>query len=105
GSAFAGAVHGPYQSGHRSGCGHFAFALDIEAFQPVDEFAARMEALIAEIKATPLAPGVEEIHYPGEVEANAAVANARDGLVFPAETLADLRRVAAETRIPLEIFR
>jgi LDH2 family malate/lactate/ureidoglycolate dehydrogenase len=105
GSAFAGAVHGPYQSRERSGCGHLAIALDIEAFQPRDEFDRRIASLVAELKSAPRAPGVDEIFYPGEIEARRAERNAREGLEFPDDTLADLRRVAAECSIPLDLFR
>jgi LDH2 family malate/lactate/ureidoglycolate dehydrogenase len=104
GSAFASGVHGPYQSERRSGCGHLAIAIDIEAFQPIADFHARMESMIAELKSTPLAPGHDEIHYPGELEARRAERNAAEGLDLPAETLADLERVARETRIPLDVF-
>ena len=104
GSAFASGVHGPYQREKRSGCGHLALAIDIEAFQPIADFHARMESMIAELKSTPLAPGHDEIHYPGELEARRAERNATDGLDLPADTLADLERVARETRIPLDVF-
>src|SRR5258706_2386520 len=99
GSGFASAVHGPYQTDHRSQCGHLALAMDIEAFQPLGEFHARMEAFIAELKSTPRAPGFDEIYYPGEIEARAAKRNAEGGLAFPDETLADLRRVATQAGI------
>ena len=104
GSAFASGVHGPYQAERRSGCGHLAIALRIEAFQPLAEFERRTGELVAELKSTPLAPGAAEIFYPGEIEAREAERNAREGLSFPGETLADLRRVAAECSIPLDIF-
>lgn len=104
GSAFGTAVHGPYQAEHRSGCGHLAIALDIEAFQPRDEFDRRVESLITELKGTPRAPGVDEIFYPGEIEARRAERNARDGLELPDETLADLRRVADESSLPFDLF-
>jgi LDH2 family malate/lactate/ureidoglycolate dehydrogenase len=104
GSAFASGVHGPYQAVQRSGCGHLAIALHIEAFQPRAEFERRIESLVAELKGTPLAPGAEEIFYPGEIEARTAERNLRDGLPFPPDTLDDLRRVAAECSVPLDIF-
>jgi LDH2 family malate/lactate/ureidoglycolate dehydrogenase len=104
GSAFASAVHGPYQAEERSGCGHLAIALDIEAFQPRVEFDLRIGSLIAELKSTPRAPGIDEIFYPGEIEARQAEQNARQGLEFPDDTLADLRRIADETSVPLDIF-
>ena len=40
-------------------------ALDIEAIQPLAEFDARMEQLIEQLKAVPLAKGFDEIVYPG----------------------------------------
>jgi len=102
GSGFASQVHGPYQAEHRSRCGHLAMALDIEAFQPRAEFEARMEALVAELKAVPLAPGSEEIFYPGEIEARNDARNREAGLDLPRATWDDLRRVAKETGIALE---
>jgi LDH2 family malate/lactate/ureidoglycolate dehydrogenase len=105
GSGFADDVHGPYQAGHRSRCGHLAIVLDIEAFQPRAEFAARMEAYIERLKAAPLAQGFEEVFYPGEIESLNAARAERDGILLPDDTIADLGRVAKETTISLEIFR
>ena len=105
GSGFATDVHGPYQFEHRSRCGHLALAMNVEAFQPLSEFRARMESLIATLKGTPRAPGFEEIYYPGEIEARNATQNAREGLSLPADTLTDLERVARETGIAMEVFR
>ena len=96
GSSFGTAVHGPYQFEQRSGCGHFALALNIEAFQPLAEFNARMERLIAEIKSAPLAQGFDEVFYPGEIEARNDARHRRDGLELPDDTLADLEKIAKE---------
>jgi LDH2 family malate/lactate/ureidoglycolate dehydrogenase len=46
--------------------GTFLWALDPEAFMPRDEFLARMDALIEQIKQSAPAPGVEELVVPGE---------------------------------------
>jgi LDH2 family malate/lactate/ureidoglycolate dehydrogenase len=94
GSAFGRRVKGPYQFDQRSGCGHLMIALDISAFQPLDDFVARMEELIQETKAVPLADGFEEIFYPGELEARNEQENRKRGLCLPDDTLADLRAVA-----------
>ena len=99
GSAFGTGVHGPYQSEHKSGAGHFMIALNIAAFQPLDQFNARMETMIAELKSVPLAQGFEEVVYPGELEARNDAANRRDGLQLPADTLADLARLADELEL------
>ncbi len=94
GSAFGPGVFGPYQQDHRSGAGHFMIALDIAKFQPLDAFNARMEEMIAGLKAVPLAEGFEEILYPGELEARSDAGNRRSGLALPHDTLTDLEKLA-----------
>ena len=69
--------------------------LDIEKFQPVAEFNARMERLIAELKSVPLAQGSDEIYYPGELEARNDAANRRGGLSLPEDLRAELTKMAA----------
>ena len=97
GSAFGTGVHGPYQTEHRSGAGQFMIALDIGAIQPLAEFGARMDRLIAELKSVPLAQGFEEVVYPGEIEARNDVRSRADGLLLPPDTLAGLSKLANET--------
>jgi LDH2 family malate/lactate/ureidoglycolate dehydrogenase len=97
GSGFLSAVHSPYKTADKSNCGHLMLALDIAAFQPLAEFNARMERFVSEIKAVPLAQGFGEVFYPGEIEANNNVRNRKEGIQFPEDTLADLKRIAVET--------
>ena len=99
GSAFGSGVFGPYQIDRKSGAGQLMIALDIAAFQPLAEFHARMEKMIAELKAAPLAQGHDEIFYPGEIEARNEAKNRRDGLLLPDDTLADLAKVGRETGV------
>ena len=91
GSRFGSDVHGPYQAEKRSGAGHLLIALDIAAFGPRDEFDRQMEAMIEALKSAPRTPGVDEIFYPGEIEARNDIRNREAGLELPADTLADLR--------------
>ncbi|MBY0270129.1 MAG: Ldh family oxidoreductase [Burkholderiales bacterium] len=97
GSGFLSAVHSPYQTAEKSNCGHFMLAINIEAMQPLAAFNARMEQFIAEIKSVPLAQGFDEVFYPGEMEARNNTRNRAKGIQFPDDTIADLRRIAAET--------
>jgi LDH2 family malate/lactate/ureidoglycolate dehydrogenase len=97
GSGFLSAVHSPYKTAERSDCGHFLIAVNIEAFQPLAEFNARMEQFIGEIKAVPPAQGFTEVFYPGEREARSDAENRRKGLQLPEDTLTDLTRIAGET--------
>jgi LDH2 family malate/lactate/ureidoglycolate dehydrogenase len=96
GSGFGAEVAGPYQAERRSRAGQMMIALDIEAMQPLTEFNARVEALIAQIKAVPLAQGFDEVFYPGEIEARNDAKNRREGLLLPDDTLTDLKEVADE---------
>jgi LDH2 family malate/lactate/ureidoglycolate dehydrogenase len=105
GSGFLANVHSPYKTAEKSNCGHLMIAMNIAAFQPLAQFNARMEQFIAEIKAVPTAKGYDEVFYPGEIEANNDARHRREGILFPDDTLADLRRIARETgleaRLPL----
>jgi LDH2 family malate/lactate/ureidoglycolate dehydrogenase len=94
GSSFLCAVHGPYETESRSGAGHFIVAMNIEAFQPLADFNSRMEKFIAELKSVPLAKDVDEVFYPGEIEARNDVRYRKEGLLLPADTLADLAKIA-----------
>ncbi len=94
GSSFLSGVNGPYKADLKSGAGHFFTAFNIEAFQPLAEFHRRMEAFIAEIKSVPLAQGVEEIFYPGEMEARSDARLRVAGIELPEDTFDDLARIA-----------
>jgi LDH2 family malate/lactate/ureidoglycolate dehydrogenase len=58
-----------------------------------------MEQYIAELKGVPLAEGFDEVFYPGEMEARSDSRNRKQGLALPADTIADLERIAAETNL------
>ena len=106
GSGFLSDVHSPYKTAEKSNCGHLMIALRIDAFQPLAQFNARMEEFVAQIKAVPTAKGFDEVYYPGEMEANNDARNRRDGILFPDDTLADLKRIAGEmgleARLPFQ---
>jgi LDH2 family malate/lactate/ureidoglycolate dehydrogenase len=103
GSSFATGVSGPQQAERRSGCGHLVVAIDVAAVADPGGFAERMEALIAEMKAVPLASGFEEIFFPGEIEDRSRARRGREGIEVPARTLEDLERLAAETGVRLAL--
>jgi LDH2 family malate/lactate/ureidoglycolate dehydrogenase len=103
GSSFATGVSGPQQAERRSGCGHLVLAIDVAAVADPGGFAERMEALIAEMKAVPLAEGFEEIFYPGEIEDRSRARREREGIELPDKTVEALERLATETGVPLEL--
>jgi LDH2 family malate/lactate/ureidoglycolate dehydrogenase len=103
GSSFATGVSGPQQAERRSGSGHLVLAIDVAAVADPGSFGERMEALIAEMKAVPLAEGSEEIFFPGELEDRSRARTEREGIELPDKTVDALQRLAAETGVPLEI--
>ncbi len=99
GSSFAPSVVGPYMPEGRSGAGHFVMAVDINACRPVAEFETDMEQLIAAMKDAPRAPNVDEIFYPGEMEARHEARTREEGLLLPADVTRDLAEGAARLGI------
>src|SRR3954471_20886073 len=98
GSGVGTEVHGPYEPDARSRAGHLFLAIDPAALGDRAGYEARVRQLIDEVKDVPLAQGVDEVFYPGEVEDRAEAANlAAGGVVLPEESVAGLRTLAAET--------
>jgi LDH2 family malate/lactate/ureidoglycolate dehydrogenase len=69
-------------------------SLNVESFQPLSAFEARIESYIASLKDVPLAAGHSQIYFPGEMEDLADLENRASGLLLPEDTLASLVRVA-----------
>jgi LDH2 family malate/lactate/ureidoglycolate dehydrogenase len=103
GSSFATGVSGPQQAERRSGCGHLVLALDVAAVADPGDFGRRMEALIAEMKAVPLAEGFDEVFFPGQIEDRSGVRREREGIELPGRTMEALERLAAETGARLQL--
>ncbi len=101
GSAVLAGVNSPFHTDRRSGCGHLVLALDIARFAPLPEFHARIEGMIAALKAAPRAAGVAEIFYPGEIEARNAARHRAEGLDLPRRTLDDLAGAARKLDVAL----
>src|SRR5215210_123199 len=101
GSAVGTGVHGPYEADRPSGAGHLFLALDPDAFGDRAGYETRVRQLIDEVKTVPLAQGVDEVFYPGEVEDRAEAANlAEGGVVLAEQSLADLHELATATGVP-----
>lgn len=99
GSQFLDKVHGPYDPVNRSGAGHLMVALNVAAFQPLSEFHQKIDQYVRSLKDVPLAAGHEQVFYPGELEKQADAENRVRGLALPADTVADVVRVAREAGV------
>jgi LDH2 family malate/lactate/ureidoglycolate dehydrogenase len=88
-------------AGERIG-GMFFLAVDIAAFQPLEEFSARTAAYVQQLKQVPPAEGVAEILLPGERAARTAAQRRREGVPVPADTWVALTKAAAELGVSIE---
>ena len=82
---------------------HSFIALDIAWFMPVEDFKARMDAFIAEIKSSELRPGFDEILVPGEIDYRRERSYRRDGAQLDAQVYERLRQLADTLEIAFDI--
>lgn len=92
GAAFAGKVGNPhYDMDRMQDAGHLMIALKPDLFMPMEAFRARMDLLMAAVKAEPRMAGVDEIFAPGEREARRLEERLKGGIPLPPELAAALR--------------
>ena len=79
--------------------GHVIVAINIEMFQPLDDFKRSVDELVRDIRGSKRLPGVEAIRLPGEQShAKRAERQAR-GIPVPAGLLDNLNQLATQWRI------
>ena len=76
----------PMQPGYQWDQGTIITAVSIEAFQPLDEFRAKVAEFRRRVKETPRAPDCDEILVPGEPEWRSKAQRERDGIPLPEKT-------------------
>jgi uncharacterized oxidoreductase len=84
-----------------------AILIDPDAFGMADDFAADMDRYTAWVKASPPAPGVEAVQFPGDPERHCAQERQRDGIPVDQGTWAQLLDVAKAVGVPqdrLDVF-
>ena len=79
--------------------GHLLIALDIARFSPFDSFTSRVTELIAEIRATPLADGVERVWLPGELEYLRSQDREQYGIPFETTAYEGLMELSKELQL------
>lgn len=99
GSRFATDVYDLYgDQGRPQGLGHFAFAIDVSAFMPLEELTERVDRLIQIIRASAVDG---EVLMPGEREQRLFAQRQATGIPVPADTIRAMGEVARE--VGLEI--
>ena len=74
--------------------------LDVERFMPLDEFRRRADQLVDDVHSSALAPGVERIYVPGELEAHRREQRRRDGIPLSKGLIDELDAIAASLDCP-----
>jgi LDH2 family malate/lactate/ureidoglycolate dehydrogenase len=78
--------------GQDADTGHFFMTINPAFFGGLDNFNARMEAVIEELTSAPKADGVNKIYYPGELEFISEAKAFADGIDLPDASAAELER-------------
>ncbi|MBR2345683.1 MAG: Ldh family oxidoreductase [Lentisphaeria bacterium] len=78
--------------GRDADTGHFFLTINPAFFGGLDNFNARMEAVIEELTSAPKADGVNKIYYPGELEFISEAKAFADGIDLPDASAAELER-------------
>jgi LDH2 family malate/lactate/ureidoglycolate dehydrogenase len=90
GAAFGTHIVNLYDEGDAvQNVGHFFMALNVEALMPLDEFKARMDQFVQEVRTQPRMPNVDQILVPGELEFAEARKSSEHGIVLQGASLLD----------------
>lgn len=95
----------PYSNPAKQDVSHLMIALDIEWFMPLDEFKARMDRFIRDIKAAKKRPGVEEIFVPGEIDHRREMDYRQNGAKLDAVIFDGLKELAQKLAIEFPFER
>jgi LDH2 family malate/lactate/ureidoglycolate dehydrogenase len=79
--------------------GHVIVAINVAAFQPVEQFKKNVDALVRDIRGSRRLPGVDRIRLPGEGSYAARADRLENGIPLPAPLLAGLNQLATELKI------
>ena len=79
--------------------GHAIIAINIEAFQDLNDFKQGMDTLIRDIRNSQRLPGVDRIRLPGEGTHTTRADNEKNGVPMPPALLAALDQLAGELKI------
>lgn len=95
----AGPLQTPAHQIGGSGTGHFFVAIDVARFMPLQQYTARVDALVQTMKLAQLVEGVPDILLPGEREYLAEQARRAEGIAITPELRPQLEAAARLTDV------
>jgi LDH2 family malate/lactate/ureidoglycolate dehydrogenase len=103
---FCALLSGGFEKGEdgygQSGDAHFMMALRVDAFRPLNDFKAGMDAMIDAFHQSPTIEGREQVMVAGEPEAKNAKRRGQMGIPLPPNVAADLVALSKQFNVPLE---
>ena len=81
------------------GTGHFFGAMRIDAFQPADEFKAKMDQWVETFRKAKSAPGMPAVKIPGDIEREKEVLIRKEGIAVIPAVEKDLKEIAGKLGI------
>lgn len=103
GSPFGPAIPSLHDLDRRSAVGFFFQALDVAAFAERAEFESRMQKMLATIRGSARAEGVERIYIPGEIEWEKEREGEIHGVPLTGALLNQLRDLAVEFGVAIDL--
>lgn len=95
GGAMTSEIRGLRMHGRHSRVNHVFLAIDVARFLPLEQFYARMDKLVGELKASPPAAGYDEVLMAGDPERRAEEHRRLHGIGIPEAAWQELRKAAA----------
>lgn len=83
--------------------GHFFGAIQLSGFRQISGIFKDLEALIQDVKSSPVEPGVEKILIPGEPEAGEKAHHKKQGIAVLTSVLEKLRQIGKELKIDISL--
>ena len=90
----------PLHGDERVAKGFTLLAIDPGRFLPVDEFRARVDTLVRDVRSSERAEGVDRIWLPGEPEHARRLSRLEQGIPLPDALIAELNGFAGELGVP-----
>ena len=95
GAAFGPHIVNLYDEGERAqNLGHVFGAVSVDFFGPADQFEARLDEMVREVRSQPRQPDVDRIYVPGEIEHERMQQSARDGVPLSEAGVRELEHLA-----------
>lgn len=101
GAAFGPRVNNLYKDeDSAANVGHSFILLDVARWMPLNDYYARIDQFLEEIKIAPRARDVQEIFYPGERRYLTYLKRVEEGIALPAAVQEELEELARECGLP-----